>query len=85
VRQIEEEWYDYDHDAGHTHKEIITHGVLPLLRRYADGHIDGLNDPWQLATKHGHNNVRMLTIMGAMVAAELDRILLVVAPRGQQL
>lgn len=73
ARQIDEERYTARHDDDHQERELVALGVEPLLDKYLER--DVLGDPWGLVLKHGDDEVRMLTICGALVAAELDRVL----------
>jgi hypothetical protein len=83
-RQIEQENWTPEHDDDHTYGDLAvvaatlacdgTDAVVidPLERGTAD-------DPWGLIKKHGYQGgadpIRKLSIAGALIAAEIDRLL----------
>lgn len=82
ARQIEEEGYPLDHDDGHVEEEMaIAAASLLVDGTHAEvtDHAHGA-DLWDLVRKYGYraadsSRARALTIAGALVAAELDRVL----------
>lgn len=80
LRQIHEKGYDAAHDDRHDYGvlAIIAAGLAvqhtdatvsdPRLR------VDGRSDVWDLAQKHRYDHIRCLTIAGALIAAEIDRL-----------
>ncbi len=78
-RQIDAEGYDAAHDDKHTDGSIAVHAaalaVFPTDARVLDDRVDAQGqDDWGLVAKHGRNEVRALTIAGALIAAEIDRV-----------
>lgn len=71
-RQVEEEGYDADHDDGYVEGELAL-AAADLLLEGADPM--NIEDPWGLKARHKGNRIRQLEIAGALVAAELDRLL----------
>lgn len=62
-----------DHDDEHTRHELARNGAnLALVGTGAEADD---SDPWGLATKCGGNDVGRLAIAGALIAAEIDRLL----------
>jgi hypothetical protein len=85
ARQIAKEGYDAAHDDTHTHGELAIAGAI-LAVDGTDAKVedpDGFDtegDPWGHLAKHsyrvaGSSRVRTLTIAGALIAAEIDRLL----------
>lgn len=81
VRQFTQEGYSLDHDAHHTDGSLLIQAVALCVKGtgisigHEDYGIDDDVDPWGLAAKHGHDPVRSLVIAGALIAAEIDRLL----------
>lgn len=76
-RQIEVEGWTSEHDDQHEQGELVLAAVQLAIHRY-DGKIEDPNDStdfWGLIEKHGHDPIRSLVIAGALIAAELDRLL----------
>lgn len=82
-RQYFDEGYDADHDDQHGHAELAKVAAV-LAVDGTDAHVFDRwgefgteNDPWGMRTKHGYeaggDDVRKLTIAGALIAAEIDR------------
>jgi len=71
-----------NHDAEHERGELaIVAAILALHGTNAcvTGETRGMKvahqrDAWGLVAKHGHDWVRLLTIAGALIAAEIDRV-----------
>lgn len=75
MRQVTHEGWTPEHDDAHGNGEILKDGALPLLKALTGFYV--AHDPWGLAKKHGgreHDRVRALTIAGALIAAEIDRL-----------
>ena len=83
-RQIEEEHYSAVHDDSHVHGEIALAAIAyaapervfvlrhsPSSMRFVD------TWPWEEAydKRQGHDRLRRLEIAGALIAAEIDRLL----------
>lgn len=90
VRQIEEEGYSQDDDLKYVHDELawaaVCYAAPGSVRakhdvEYAAGDILGelYADPWPWESKWDkrgkHDRKRQLAIAGALIAAELDRII----------
>ena len=79
-RQVEFEGWSAEHDAGHDNgelavaaAELAVDGTCAVVREHED------EDNWGLVHMHGHrgikpDQVRALTIAGALIAAEIDRV-----------
>jgi hypothetical protein len=72
-RQIEEKGWTLEHDR-------VAHGDGELLTRARDlamvidvGVSDQHPDPWGLIAKYEGDPIRALAVVGALVAAEIDR------------
>jgi len=81
ARQQDGEGWSLAHDRGHEYGEISI-AAAELAVDGTDACIDIPTEPdaWGLLAKHGYrgtkpNRVRALTIAGALIAAELDRVL----------
>jgi len=90
-RQIEVEGWMPEHDDGHDDASLAViaaalavHGtdavVVDAGGRGTPGAVNELGeqqdgDCWGLLAKHGANRVRALAIAGALIAAEIDRLL----------
>lgn len=76
LRQQIIEGYTSVHDDAHAHNElVITAAALAV-----DGTLTSLDpehaqDPWGLVSKHRGDRIRQLVIAGALIAAEIDRVL----------
>lgn len=83
IRQITEEGWDSDHDDQHIHGDLAVHaaglavyGTDALIDDYRiDRTPADVYDEWGLIQKHKDNPERMLEIAGALIAAELDRVI----------
>jgi hypothetical protein len=81
-RQVTAEGWTPEHDDGHVHGELAIRAA-ELAVDGTDAWVDDPNcdkDPWGLVQKHGHcskngDRKRALAIAGALLAAELDRVL----------
>lgn len=85
IRQIEVEGWDADHDDEHDAGDLAV--MAAGLAVYGtDAYIEDpagrierdpadIRDAWGLIQKHKDNPTRMLEIAGALIAAELDRVL----------
>jgi len=77
----EERWHQQDsytdgHDDEHTAAELAVNAAI-LATFGTDAFVMGSNegtDPWGLVGKYYDNRVRQLTIAGALIAAEIDRL-----------
>jgi hypothetical protein len=82
-RQIEEEGWTPEHDDDHRYGSLAVVAatlacdgtdarVIDPLERGTD------DDPWGLLSKHGYqaggDDIRKLSIAGALIAAEIDRL-----------
>ena len=85
MRQITEEGMDERHDDTHIHGDLAVYAAS-LAIYGTDAYIEDpegrvfrdevdIKDEWGLIEKHKHDQVRMLEIAGALIAAELDRVL----------
>lgn len=78
LRQIKKEGWTAEHDDSHAGKEIAWNG-RDVLQSYINGpgHFSPSpgNDPWGLGAKNNKNPLRCLVIAGALIAAEIDRLL----------
>lgn len=85
IRQITVEGWDADHDDQHIHGDLAVHAA-GLAVYGTDAIVDDpservsitpadVEDEWGLIEKHKHDPVRMLEIAGALLAAELDRVI----------
>jgi hypothetical protein len=84
-RQVAEKGYDAEHDDAQTDGSLLTAGILIAcdVAGHALANVDppDLNGPWpdalllHVREKHAGDEVRQLVIAGAMIAAEIDRLL----------
>lgn len=91
-RQIDEEHWTPEHDDGHRHGELakvaatLAVAVTDAVVVDSDGYGSGDN-PWGVESKH-LNPIRALTVAGALIAAEIDRLqraaIKTLAPAAQQ-
>ena len=80
-RQVEEEGWTPEHDATHDCGELAI-AAAELAVDGTDAEVDSRDfdaDMWRLVAKHGCNgtapdNIRALVIAGALIAAEIDRL-----------
>lgn len=78
--QIEKHGYSAEHDNGHCYGEIAkVAAVLAVMHTDAkvncpDQLYGSNNDPWGLVTKIKGDKIKALTVAGALIAAELDRL-----------
>lgn len=81
-RQILDEGYDAEHDDRYNRGDLAviaaTLAVDGTDAKVTDPHERGSGaDPWSLLRKHGYeaggDDIRKLTIAGALIAAEIDR------------
>lgn len=89
-RQITEEGWTPEHDAGHDYSDMAVIAAT-LAVHGTDAHVEDAvgwrgtydtdaderyiqADPWGLISKHGSDPIRRLTIAGALIAAEIDRL-----------
>ena len=77
-RQVREKGYDAEHDDEHVNREIATTAAQLLAHYSTDGRVGisrwGSCDNWHIIEKHGGNAIRLLSIAGALCAAEIDRL-----------
>jgi hypothetical protein len=67
-------WGD-EHDDKHVHNELSEHAAELLLIN-CDGSIENIEpDSWGLVYKYKEDRLQQLVIAGALVAAEIDRLL----------
>lgn len=87
-RQVSAEGWSAEHDDGHTLGNLAVHAAALAVwgtdARVVDPHgrgsigsdDDDYEDAWGLQAKHsGASEVRRLEIAGALIAAEIDRLL----------
>lgn len=88
LRQVEKEGCSSEHDAHHTLGELVDAAICyaayePIYRlksTFQHGRPNGyaLFDPWPWESKwdnrQKHARIKRLTIAGALIAAEIDRI-----------
>ncbi len=70
-RQRTAEGYTAEYDSQHTNGELVTAALC-----YADPSImtsDAIDIPWPMDPER-HSRIRQLTIAGALIAAEIDRL-----------
>lgn len=81
-RMRQKERWPADHDDGHGFGMLAKVAAV-LAAHHTDATVDdpedlhdgtGACDPWGLVSKHGRDPVRCLTIAGALIAAEIDRL-----------
>lgn len=75
-RQLVDEGWTADHDAGHPAGQLATAGAMYALRAFA--HTEEDDDvparwPWEAEAWKPGDRIRMLVKAGALIAAELDR------------
>lgn len=73
VKQLER--YDAEHDDGHDAFQLTRHAVACALE--AGGLLPGIApslDSWELVVKHSDDREKLLSIAGALIAAEIDRL-----------
>lgn len=80
IEQIEKHGYNSEHDNEHKYGELAkVAAVLAVMHTDAKvidfGEYETGNDPWDLETKCKDNPIKALTIAGALIAAELKRLL----------
>lgn len=77
-RQIEAKGYDAEHDDAHVNREIASTAAQVLAHYYSDGTLAirrwGSCDNWHIIEKHGDDPIVVLSIAGALIAAEIDRL-----------
>ena len=76
-RQIEEENWSLEYDTMHKHGQLAIRAA-ELAVHHTDVRVDldwEESDIWGLVSKHQHNEKKCLVIAGALIAAELDRII----------
>ena len=81
-RQMSEEGWTREHDDEHVQGELakvaailaVAHTNASVQPGVTDPDKSSLEDPWGLLSKHRHDRVRTLTIAGALIAAEIDRV-----------
>lgn len=86
-RQVEEEGWDAKHDDRHEFATMPIHAaalavygsdayvVDPTGMERGSLHHTHKGDAWGLQAKHGKDPIRSLEIAGALIAAEIDRLL----------
>jgi hypothetical protein len=89
-RQIQEEGWDAEHDAGHTHQELAWAAVcyaapdpVFVMLQNAPRGVVQFADPWPWSSGWDKrprmptldDRIRMLEKAGALIAAEIDRLL----------
>jgi hypothetical protein len=74
-RQLSE--WDGEHDDEHEDGQLAVRAAELAILHTDEGITDFTHehDEWGLVAKHGHDSVRSLTIAGALIAAEIDRLL----------
>lgn len=88
IRQIMVEGWSAEHDDQHVHGELAVYAAGlavygtdaivddPACRiDIVPADIEDIEDRWGLIAKHKHDPERMLEIAGALIAAELDRVI----------
>lgn len=88
-RQVEAEGWSAKHDDEHDRGDLAIVAAM-LAVHHTDGEacaprdiwdmLDNPRDPWGLIAKHGHDQVRTLSIAGALIAAEIDRLIRAARP-----
>ena len=64
------------HDDQHIYSELaVAAAELAVLHVKSEDLTLWKADAWGLVKKHGHDPVKALTIAGALIAAEIDRLL----------
>lgn len=75
--QVYKKGYDLDHDSGHTDGAIVKHAAV-LCVYGTDARIieqDEDYDEWAFHAKHkDESRIEQLSIAGALIAAEIDRL-----------
>ncbi len=86
ARQIHVEGYDQNHDNDHDMGELAKVAAVLAVHHTdclvdpgaSDPDMNAFDDPWGLISKHGGQStpetIRRLTIAGALIAAEIDRL-----------
>lgn len=85
-RQIEKEGWTPEHDEGHQYGDLAVHAAALAVMTTDALVVDPLGrgsllvgeqdcDKWGLQQKHAGNEIRQLVIAGALIAAEIDRVL----------
>ena len=77
LKQIYRNGYDASNDAEHTAGELAAVAAIVVAAGtlQADAYSAGVFDDWNILTKHHGDRISQLTIAGALIAAELDRLL----------
>ncbi len=70
-KQVEVNGYDAAHDDTHVDQEMAATAAVVLLRYTGTSPVE---DCWGIAEKWRDNPVKLLTIAGALIAAEIDRL-----------
>ena len=82
LRQISDEGWDAAHDARHTGGDLAVIAATLACDGLDAVVVDGRgwrgteDAEWRLREKHGGDRIRLLTIAGALIAAEIDRLIL---------
>jgi hypothetical protein len=75
-RQVTEEGWTPEHDNSHTKGELANAAIAYAMYANSNGHTAASYWPWRLSDwKPGDNRVRTLVKAGALLAAEIDRLL----------
>jgi hypothetical protein len=81
MRQIQDKGWDSKHDDKHTDRSLLNAAILLALDVYNGSMVDPLQvEDWpdqlclRVRENYGTDVVRRLTIAGAMIAAEIDRL-----------
>ena len=74
-RQIDVKGFDDSHDEGHFNRELASiAGEIVEHCAHANHNNDLEYDAWGILKKHKGDPVKLLTIAGALIAAEIDRL-----------
>lgn len=80
-RQIEQKGWTAEHDDEHTLGALAMNAAAlavwgtDAVIRHSDSDKGEVYDPWGLVKKHRGKEIRCLEIAGALIAAEIDRLL----------
>lgn len=76
IEQMYKHGYDLDHDAMHIHGELRKYAAL-LCVQGTDAKIiengEEMEDEWNLIIRTSDDDIHRLKVIGALIAAEIDR------------